>query len=140
MVQATQTLILAADLAELAQLEKPIRALVAQANIPSDPEMFAYGLQLAVHEACTNIVLHAYDDQQTGTIRIEMTLRADPARIQIDLWDEGRAFNPTAVAAPEPGTIQEHGFGIFLLHELLDDVVYERSNNHNHWKLVKLIP
>lgn len=141
MPHAPTTLTIPADVAELEQLDAVIQTLVASIPQATNPEMLAYALLLAVHEACVNIIVHAYADRdpaaEPGQIRIQFGACDDPPRIEVELWDEGDGFDDTAVVTPEPGTVQEHGYGIFLMRELLDDIQYERTASTNHWTLVK---
>ena len=61
----------------------------------------------------------------------------NPPQIAITLKDTGVTFNPLDVPAPALGTLQEHGFGLFLAHELLDDLQYEAHADGNCWHLKK---
>ena len=50
------------------------------------------------------------------------------------------AGKPTVVPAPQLGELQEHGFGLFLVRELMDEVAYQADATGNRWKLVKRFP
>ena len=67
-------------------------------------------------------------------------LESQPSRLTILLHDTGAAFDPTLVPPPKLGELQEHGFGLFLMHQLMDEVEYSHSASGNVWKLVKSIP
>lgn len=94
-----------------------------------------HAVKLAVHEACTNIVLHAYHENSSG--RLEITIRLYDDRLVIMLHDTGKAFNPEAQPEPALGTAQVHGFGLFLMRNLLDEVMYHTNSTGNHWYLAK---
>ena len=102
----------------------------------SDRASTIYNIQLAAHEICTNIVGHAYADQ-SGRIAITIVLMRDPLRVVIELCDSGRPFDPSQVPAPDLDTAQVHGYGLFLVHSLMDDVSYEGQASRNRWCLVK---
>jgi serine/threonine-protein kinase RsbW len=105
-----------------------------------DAEYTVYNLQLAVHEACTNIVEHAYANQPTGRIRTTITLNHTPRRLVVELHDTGQSFDITAVTVPDLDTPQEGGYGLFLIHSLMDEVSYLPQPDNNCWRLVKHLP
>lgn len=81
---------------------------------------------LAVDEAISNIIEHAYEDHTEGTIEIEVV--ADTERFKVSIHDSGKLFNPTSVELPD---IMEHvrkgkkkGLGIFLIRQIMDEVTY----------------
>ena len=87
----------------------------------------AYAVQMAVDEACANILEHAYDDANRGRIRLGCEIRADGLRI--DLFDSGRPFDPDAVAPYDPTAPLEargrRGMGMFYIQKLMDSVTYQ---------------
>ena len=84
-----------------------------------------YCLNLALAEGFTNAVRHAHQSlPPETTIDINLMLWSD--RLEIRIWDRGKPFNPDAIEEPKPGTLQEGGYGWFLLRRLADEVVYER--------------
>lgn len=113
-----------------------IAAILERVEYLSDPEVVTYNIQLAVQEACTNIVLHAYKGQSGG--RIEVTMRlGDKQRFIINLVDYGVSFASPQNSNPNLDKPQIHGYGLFLIHQLLDEVDYKYDQNRNHWQLVK---
>ena len=84
---------------------------------PIDPEILA-DMKLAVTEACSNAVRHAYEDAG-GSVSIRFTVGADS--IEIEVEDEGRGFEPqTPHTFPldEP----EAGMGLAIIDALSDDL------------------
>ncbi|RSM52803.1 ATP-binding protein [Actinoplanes sp. ATCC 53533] len=72
-------------------------------------------LELALAEACANVVRHA-----TGADGIEVRLDVAEDRCAIDVADNGAGFDANAVNDPEPGG--ERGRGLFLIKALSDNV------------------
>jgi serine/threonine-protein kinase RsbW len=72
-------------------------------------------LELALTEACANVVRHA-----AGADGIEVRLDVAEDRCAIDVADNGAGFDADAVADPEPGS--ERGRGLFLIKALSDNV------------------
>jgi len=99
------------------------------------PESQLYRLNLALAEGFTNAVRHAHHTlPPETTIDIDLTLWVD--RLEIRIWDQGKPFNPDVLEEPEPGTLQEGGYGWFLLRRLADKVVYERSSDSRNCLLI----
>jgi len=137
----TQAVVLdiAADLAYVHLLSRCACALLEGIPKLEEPEITLYNLELAIQEVSVNIVKHAYA-QTSGRIYMTLLLEEQPLRLTITLHDTGRAFDPTRVPLPKLGELQEHGFGLFLVRQLMDEVIYERNSSGNTWKLVKTIP
>ncbi|GAA3336154.1 hypothetical protein GCM10020358_07180 [Amorphoplanes nipponensis] len=72
-------------------------------------------LELALTEACANVVKHA-----TGADGIEVSLDVAEDRCAIDVADNGAGFDASAVDDPEPNS--ERGRGLFLIRALSDNV------------------
>lgn len=99
-----------------------------------------YAVQLAVDEACSNIIDHAYGGEGQGTI--ECTCRIVPEALIIVLKDHGRPFDPEAV--PEPNldaSLEEReggNLGLYFMRQLMDEVYFERtSDSFNVLTMVK---
>ncbi len=107
-------------------------------NVPrlQQRDVVTYNAELAVYEACTNIVEHAYGNT-SGRIEATVTLTSGPIRLIVDLVDSGAGFDLTAVPEPNLDEPQIHGYGLFLVRELMDEVIYRSEAGRNHWRLVK---
>ena len=97
---------------------------------------------LAVDEACTNIIKHAYKYSTEGDIYI--AIKFDNSRFMISITDEGKHFDPTTI--PEPDLSQYYkqkrvgGLGMFLMKKLMDEVKYNTiTGNKNQVVLVKYL-
>jgi len=113
-----------------------LRALLEREQGLAQREILAYNVELAIYEACTNIVEHAYDDAK-GRLRATVTMLPDPRRLVVDLYDTGTEFDLSTVREPDLDEPQVQGYGLFLVHQLLDKVVYQRLSETNHWHLEK---
>ena len=90
-------------------------------------------LKLAVSEACTNAVDHAYCG---GEGEIEVTCNIFPNRIQIEVIDRGNSFDldevqkrtgPIKMSGSMNG-IRERGLGLYLIKSLMDHVDIKGDN------------
>jgi serine/threonine-protein kinase RsbW len=73
-------------------------------------------LKLAVTEACTNSVRHAYGGNG-GTVEIVYELHDD--RLVVEVSDDGTGFDPNEVE--ETGVLTEGGLGIAIIRALVDE-------------------
>jgi serine/threonine-protein kinase RsbW len=97
---------------------------------------------LAVDEACTNIIKHAYKNSPEGEIAISVELEG--AKFTISIIDHGTHFDLTGI--PEPDIKQYYkqkragGLGMFLMKRLMDEVnYYTLTGNKNQVILVKYL-
>jgi serine/threonine-protein kinase RsbW len=73
-------------------------------------------LKLAVTEACTNSVRHAYGENG-GTVDIVYELHED--RLVVVVSDDGAGFDPDEFV--EAGELTEGGLGIAIIRALVDE-------------------
>ena len=76
-----------------------------------DPEALA-DLRLAISEACSNVVVHAYPGEEEGLMDLEVTI-VSPEELQLVVRDHGRGMAPRA---DSPGL----GVGLPLIATLAD--------------------
>ncbi|CAM4185491.1 serine/threonine protein kinase [Bacillus manliponensis] len=94
-------------------------------------------MKIAVSEACTNVVQHAYKES-TGEITIAFGLYAN--RLEIMIVDNGVSFDFESLKDKmgpydmneEVERLPEGGLGIYLINTLMDEV----KMNHNHGMVV----
>lgn len=110
----------------------PISEFVAkEAENAGLDEQSIYSVQLAVDEACTNIIEHAYEGEGKGNIVCRCESR--PNGFEIELRDRGKSFKPEHIPDPKVGIpieqLGSRGAGVFLMKKLMDDVHYGFSEN-----------
>ena len=77
-------------------------------------------LKLALTEAASNSVRHAYSEHQdAGVVEISYELHAD--RLVIEVTDDGAGFDATQ-AAGRPDELSEGGLGIAIIRAIADEV------------------
>jgi serine/threonine-protein kinase RsbW len=83
------------------------------------------GIQLAVDEAATNIIIHGYQNQG-GNIKIEVGQERNDFIVR--LRDEAAPFDPTSVPLPDITLPLEKrapgGLGVYLIRRTMDDLFH----------------
>lgn len=101
-----------------------VSSAVEEVNIPKD---IAGDIVLAVDEACTNIIKHAYKFIPDGDITIK--LKYSEKKITVEITDQGSPFSPDTVPTPDLKKYFEEkrvgGLGMYLMKSLMDDVNYK---------------
>ena len=101
-----------------------ISSTVEEVKIPPD---IAGDIVLAVDEACTNIIKHAYKFLPDGDITIK--LKYSEKKITVEIIDHGAPFAPDTVPTPDLKKYFEEkrvgGLGMYLMKSLMDEVHYK---------------
>ncbi len=102
-------------------------------------EEAVYGVELAVDEACSNIIEHAYRGEDLG--EIECTCETTGSGIKIILSNHGHPFNPGQVPKPDLTSPLEKrkkgGLGLFFIDQMMDEARYEFAPGKNTLILIK---
>lgn len=97
-------------------------------------------MELAVDEACANVMEHAYGRDMTKEVSVRATLDGDT--VEIDVIDTGQGFDPTAVEQLELDKLissrRSGGLGMRLMKKLMDEVHYEMiPGKKNELRMIK---
>jgi len=99
-------------------------------------------IALAVDEACTNIIKHAYNYAEDGEIDVAVYMRN--SEFEVLIQDTGKNFNPRSVSVPDMKEYLTHyqrgGLGMYLMKKLMDKVEYRIQPHRNIVRLVKYLP
>jgi anti-sigma regulatory factor (Ser/Thr protein kinase) len=122
-------------IAELPRILEFVEHVCEETDI--DPAA-TFDLKLAVEEACTNVIEHAYS-RKGGELTVCFDVCGPDASITVT--DHGRPFAPDEVALPDLSLPLEErpvgGLGLFLMQQLMDDVRFEFSADGNRLSMVK---
>jgi len=113
-------------------------ALAGLSRIRSFSDETLADLKLALTEACSNSVRHAYDDGE-GHVDISFELRDD--RLIVEVADDGTGFEPDEGAKSDDDVLSEGGLGIAIIRSIADEVEIEGGPNGKGSRLrfVKLL-
>jgi serine/threonine-protein kinase RsbW len=96
-------------------------------------------IRLAVDEAYTNVIKHAYQFDENERVLIALGSHSD--EFWISITDQGRAFDPSKYAEPD---IKERirlkkrgGVGVYLIRRLMDAVEYHNTDGMNEIRMTK---
>jgi len=111
-------------------------ALTALAGVRPVSDEVLYDLKLALTEACTNSVRHAYEEGRAGNVEILYELASD--RLVIEVGDEGAGFELLENGNGSDGELEEGGLGIEIIRALADEVeIGRRDKGGSRLRFVK---
>jgi len=82
-------------------------------------------LKVAVSEACTNVIDHAFPDPEKAEHSTAISLRFTPREngLQVEVEDYGAGFDPDDLPQPELYELSvDRGLGLYLINQLTDEV------------------
>lgn len=118
-------------LAYLPLLRKAVRGICT--GILAGNENYLEDIDLCLNEAISNVICHAYQNEPGHEIQLIIALY--PHDIVFQIIDIGLKNSNTE--EPQPENIQEiqslseSGRGLFLIHQLMDEVVYKTEEGKN---------
>jgi sigma-B regulation protein RsbU (phosphoserine phosphatase) len=116
---------ISSDLTELARARGFVRDFCRTLPGPPVEADKVSQLELAVTEAASNVMRHAYGGRTDRQIQLDAEAYED--RIIVQLHHLGETFDPTAVKPPAFDGSGEGGFGMYIIEQSLDDVRYFRD-------------
>ena len=123
-IEKTFTLQVPSSTENLALIREFVTTVGAQAGLA---ESEIAKLELAVDEACANVIEHAYGHDASK----EMIVRAnfDGDSITFEIVDTGKGFDPSQIQQEELESLiakrKDGGLGMRLIKTLMDEVQYE---------------
>jgi serine/threonine-protein kinase RsbW len=113
-------------LTDLAALGRALDAFGREAGLGEEP---LADVRLAVDEAVSNAFRHG------GAAEIRVRADVDDRRVQVEIADDGRAFNPLEAPLPDVARPVEErptgGLGVLLLRAVMDELAYRRADGKN---------
>lgn len=126
------------DMANLARVAEVVADAAKKAKLSQKQ---SDDVQMAVDEALTNVMEHAYAGQANGQISIQ--LRVDEQEFFVEIRDQGKPFDPKKVKKPNTKSpLSERaigGLGIFFMKKLMDKVEFTRDQTSNITRMSKTL-
>jgi serine/threonine-protein kinase RsbW len=83
-------------------------------------------ISLAVTEAVSNAVRYGSPAGEADTV--ELCVKQEGPRLIITVRDHGPPFQPPPPSLPDPAAFAEHGRGLYLMQQLMDEVLFSRDD------------
>ena len=93
-------------------------------------------LKLAVTEACTNAILHAYSDGNGGELVVRYRLGSSGVEIEVE--DDGIGFDPSDPLAEESER-DGQGMGLMIIRSLTDSIEIESDPSGSRISFAKKV-
>jgi anti-sigma regulatory factor (Ser/Thr protein kinase) len=126
------------DPSELAALAAFVERFAATESLSAQ---VAFQLNLVLEELVVNSAVHGRREGGAGTICIRLERCGE--MVDVDLVDDGVAFDPRTLPAPDlDAPLEERdvgGLGVFLVRQLVDELDYRREDGRNHLRLRKRV-
>jgi len=88
-------------------------------------------LELAAEELGLNAMTHGRPTQGEGAVELSIEVVSE-GEVRLTVLDDGEAFDPTALGAPDTDAPLEDrrvgGLGVHLVRQMADGVTYERRD------------
>ncbi len=111
-------------------------ALTGIAGMAGVSEPTLADLKLAVTEACTNAILHAYGGGAPGELVVRY--RVATGRLEIEVEDDGPGFDPFDPGAGESPS-ESQGMGLAIIRTTTDELTVESDSTGSRIAFAKLL-
>jgi len=122
------------DTCRLAEVRAEVRAFLAAAGFD---DCAAELMVLALDEACTNVIRHAYGNS-CKPVRLTLGLLRD--RVRFVLRDYGRSCDPGQIRSRALEDIRPGGLGVHIIRQAFDTVDYAPQRRGTRLTLEKFLP
>jgi anti-sigma regulatory factor (Ser/Thr protein kinase) len=127
MMAVERTLTVPGRFESLARISEFVTQVARDAGFDEDE---VFHVQMAVDEACSNVIEHAYGQGVRGDITL-ICSDAQAGDLRIDIHDRGKPFDPDTVPSPQiaEGAVdlddmKAGGLGLFFMRKLMDEVTF----------------
>jgi len=104
---------------------------------PVEPETLA-DLKLALTEACSNSVRHAYREGRAGTVDVRYEL--DGSQLAVEVVDEGSGFDVSSAEREGDGELDEGGLGLAIIRAVTDELAINSHERGSRLRFAKNLP
>jgi serine/threonine-protein kinase RsbW len=112
-------------------------ALSGLARVRALEPVVVADLKLALTEACSNAVRHAYNEQRSGEVEVRYELEDD--KLSVEVVDEGIGFDPEAAVAGAGNALDEGGLGISIIRAIVDELDIRSTDSGSSLRFTKYL-
>jgi len=95
-------------------------------------------IELAIGEACANAIEHGSPEGTANSFTVRCSFEPEWRAIVIEVVDEGAAFDfSSMVPGNAPDLTSEGGRGLFLIHQIMDEVALQQVAQGMMVRMVK---
>ena len=132
-----QVLEISSNFSELPRVRRFLHEFCAQNTGEGFDEDHMAQVELAVNEAATNIMKHAYHGEADHLIQV--VAYANDREVVFELLHQGDAFTPDAVPMPSFDGSRSNGFGVYLIANCMDEVQYLQNDQGDNCVYMKKV-
>ena len=96
-------------------------------------------VSIAMDEAVTNIIIHAYKNDPDKKIEVE--LRFAPTYLEIHLLHSGKGLSDDQIKLPDPEEYIRHprkgGLGLLLISRFMDEIYFSKNGAYSECRMIK---
>jgi anti-sigma regulatory factor (Ser/Thr protein kinase) len=92
-------------------------------------------ITLAVHEALTNVIRHAYHNRHDQPV--EMRLSERDLGMEVLLVDHGTGVKPEQMSGRDLNDVRPGGLGLHMIREIMNETQYSPLEGRNELRLFK---
>jgi len=93
-------------------------------------------ITLAVHEALTNVIRHAYHNQHDKPV--ELHLRERDQGMEVLLVDHGTGVKPEQMSGRDLDDVRPGGLGLHMIREIMNETHYSPLEGRNELRMFKM--
>jgi serine/threonine-protein kinase RsbW len=126
--------VISADISAIGPVVERVMEIAREMNCTEGKE---FEVEMALREALANAIVHGAKHDPDK--HVQLCVGCDDARgMLIIVRDPGVGFDTQSVPSPVVGqnVFSEHGRGIYLINQLMDEVRFERGGTEIHMKKV----
>lgn len=98
-------------------------------------------VSIAVDEAVTNVILHAYHGASEHWVEIELCFAVKA--LEIHIWHTGDGLAENEITLPDPREYIKHprkgGLGLLLMSRFMDEVHFDESGGRSECRMIKRV-
>ncbi len=118
-----RSLCVRSDMKNLTAIREFLTAATESLHLEED---VAFALQMAVDEACANVIEHAYEGRMDGILCVSCYRSGDS--MVVTICDHGKPFDPDSIRRPDiSAPLDKRGdeaLGLYLMERLMDSVQF----------------
>ncbi len=100
-------------------------------------ERQAHLIVVAVDEAMSNVMEHAYGGDRSRFVSLSCRTRGNA--LEFEIRDQGIPFNPLDQDVPATDDLRPGGRGLYLIRKIMDRIEYRRDGDSNCFRLSKTL-